>query len=63
MKLLKDILLILFGLAFLSAVLLYLFVPRVMAHAPCDNPIPEVCGYQLVANPYTGKMQTEYVCQ
>ena len=36
-----------------------------IAHTPCDNLelIKKPCKHVLVVNPYTGKMETQYVCQ
>ena len=33
-------------------------------HTPCDNAYdpPPVCRHVQVVNPYTGKLETEYVC-
>ena len=31
-------------------------------HTPCDQPI-ERCRYVQVVNPYTGKLETQYVCK
>lgn len=35
------------------------------AHTPCGNDLYEpapICRYVQVVNPYTGKLETEYVC-
>ncbi len=43
--------------------LLALAIPAT-SHTPCDNVYdpPPVCRYVQVVNPYTGKLQQEYVC-
>ena len=33
------------------------------AHPPCNDYTPPVCQYIQVINPYTGQLETEYVCE
>ena len=46
---------------------LYVLLGTANAHTPCGNDVdqwkpPPVCKHILVANPYTGLMETQYVC-